>query len=148
MEIISLSYEHTVEIGEKIGNFLKKGSIVCIKGDLGAGKTALTRGICRSFGVFDVSSPTFVIFHVYEGDLPIYHFDVYRINEDELEDIGYEEYFYDDGITIIEWADKLKRIYPKECLEIDIRNIAENQRLIKINPVGQNYEYIKDVAFL
>ncbi|MEZ0536592.1 tRNA (adenosine(37)-N6)-threonylcarbamoyltransferase complex ATPase subunit type 1 TsaE [Caldicellulosiruptoraceae bacterium PP1] len=148
MKIVSNSYERTIEIGNIIGQNLKRGSIVCLDGELGAGKTALTLGISKAFGVDDVSSPTFTIFHIYYGNsLPIFHFDVYRIEENELEDIGYEEFFYDDGITIIEWADKLKRLYPRECLKIYINILENNDREIEIIPIGNKYMHFKDVIF-
>jgi len=146
-EIISYSYEETVAIGYNIGKNLFKGSIVALEGDLGSGKTALTRGIAKAFGIEDISSPTFTIFHVYEGkdDILVYHFDIYRIEETELEDIGYEEYFYGDGIVIIEWADKLKRLYPKECLKVCIQKIDENVRNIVITGIGERYKKVEDV---
>ncbi len=146
-EIMSYSYDETVSIGYNIGRNLFKGAIVTLEGELGSGKTALTRGIAKAFGIEDISSPTFTIFHVYEGkdDILVYHFDIYRIEETELEDIGYEEYFYGDGIVIIEWADKLKRLHPKEYLKVEILKIDENVRKILISGVGEKYKNIEDV---
>jgi len=145
-QIISYSYDETVQIGFKIGKNLFSGAIVTLEGDLGAGKTALVRGIAKALGVDDISSPTFTIFHIYEGKLPLYHFDVYRIEEDDLEDIGYEEYFYNEGITLIEWADKLSRLYPKECLRIVIEKIDDDVRKIILHPMGQRHKIIEDVV--
>lgn len=144
---MSYSYDETMSIGYNIGRNLFKGAIVTLEGELGSGKTALTRGIAKAFGIEDISSPTFTIFHVYEGkdDILVYHFDIYRIEETELEDIGYEEYFYGDGIVIIEWADKLKRLYPKEYLKIEIQKIDENVRKILITGVGEKYKNVEDV---
>ncbi|ADQ07926.1 protein of unknown function UPF0079 [Caldicellulosiruptor hydrothermalis 108] len=146
-EIMSYSYDETVSIGYKIGKNLFKGAIVTLEGDLGSGKTALTRGIAKAFGIEDISSPTFTIFHVYEGKdgILVYHFDIYRIEETELEDIGYEEYFYGDGIVIIEWADKLKRLHPKEYLKVEIQKIDEDVRKILITGVGEKYKNVEDV---
>lgn len=146
-EIMSYSYDETVSIGYKIGRNLFKGAIVTLQGELGSGKTALTCGIAKAFGIEDISSPTFTIFHVYEGKdgILVYHFDIYRIEETELEDIGYEEYFYGDGIVIIEWADKLKRLYPKEYLKVEIQKIDENVRKILISGVGEKYKNVEDV---
>ncbi|ACM59576.1 tRNA threonylcarbamoyladenosine biosynthesis protein TsaE [Caldicellulosiruptor bescii] len=146
-EIMSYSYDETVSIGYKIGRNLFKGAIVALEGELGSGKTALTRGIASAFGIEDISSPTFTIFHVYEGKdgILVYHFDIYRIEEAELEDIGYEEYFYSDGIVIIEWADKLKRLYPKEYLKVEIKKVDEHVRKILITGVGEKYKKIEDV---
>ncbi len=145
-ELISYSYDETISIGYKIGENLFKGAIVTLQGDLGSGKTALVRGIARAFSIDDISSPTFTIFHIYEGKLPVYHFDIYRIEEDELEDIGYEEYFYNDGVTLIEWADKLKRLYPKECLRIVIEKLDSNVRKIILEGIGDRYKRIEDVV--
>ncbi|WPX09195.1 tRNA (adenosine(37)-N6)-threonylcarbamoyltransferase complex ATPase subunit type 1 TsaE [Anaerocellum danielii] len=146
-EIMSYSYDETVSIGYNIGRNLFKGAIVTLEGDLGSGKTVLTRGIAKAFGIEDISSPTFTIFHVYEGKdgILVYHFDIYRIEETELEDIGYEEYFYGDGIVIIEWADKLKRLRPKEYLKVEIQKIDEDVRKILITGVGEKYKSVEDV---
>lgn len=145
-QIISYSYDETVQIGLKIGKSLFKGAIVTLEGELGAGKTALVAGIAKALDVDDISSPTFTIFHIYEGKIPIYHFDVYRIKEDELEEIGYEEYFYNDGITLIEWADKLNRLYPKECLKIEIEKLDDDVRRISLYAIGDRYKKIEDVV--
>ncbi len=144
---MSYSYDETVSIGYNIGRNLFKGAIVTLEGDLGSGKTVLTRGIAKAFGIEDISSPTFTIFHVYEGKdgILVYHFDIYRIEETELEDIGYEEYFYGDGIVIIEWADKLKRLRPKEYLKVEIQKIDEDVRKILITGVGEKYKSVEDV---
>lgn len=146
-EIMTYSYDETVAIGYNIGKKLFLGAIVTLEGELGSGKTALVRGIAKAFGVEDISSPTFTIFHIYEGKdgVLIYHFDIYRIDEDELEDIGYEEYFYGDGITIVEWADKLKRFYPEECLRVRLEKVDENVRKILISGIGERYKNVEDV---
>ncbi|WAM34028.1 tRNA (adenosine(37)-N6)-threonylcarbamoyltransferase complex ATPase subunit type 1 TsaE [Caldicellulosiruptor morganii] len=146
-ELISYSYEETLSIGYKIGKNLFKGAIVTLHGDLGSGKTAIARGIAKAFMVDDISSPTFTIFHIYEGTIPVYHFDIYRVEEDELEDIGYEEYFYSgEGVTLIEWADRLKRLYPLECLKITIQKMDEDVRKIIIEGIGEEYKKIEDVV--
>lgn len=111
--------EETVELGEKIGSLLFPGAVVTLNGDLGAGKTTLTKGIAKALGVTRVvSSPTFTIMKVYEGKLPLYHMDVYR-----LEGIGYdydlEEYIYGDGVSVIEWSENIKDSLDK-FLRIDI----------------------------
>lgn len=120
---ISHSVEETEKIAKEIGKSLEPGSVVCLEGDLGAGKTAFTRGLAAAFGVkdYDVSSPTFMIVNEYDGKCPIYHFDVYRISDiEEMFDIGFEEYIYGDGISIIEWADNIKEILPDSYLSVKI----------------------------
>lgn len=142
MEIISKSPEQTEEIGEKIGKLLKKKDIIALSGDLGAGKTAFTRGVARGVGFTGrVTSPTFAIVNEYmsENDM-IYHFDMYRItNSEELYNIGFDDYLNSDGILIIEWSENVLEALPKEIIFIDIKNIDENTRKLT---VGGKYENI------
>lgn len=128
------SEEETIKLGEKIGVKLKRGDIVSLVGDLGAGKTYLTKGIVKSLNVkTGAKSPTFVIINEYKGDLPVYHFDCYRIKgKDELERLGYEEYFYGNGVTVIEWADKVAELIPKNAVRIEIGITGKNERKFKI----------------
>lgn len=134
-QIISHSEDETTEVGKKIAEQLNKGNIVCLNGDLGAGKTLLSKAIAAALGVKEpVTSPTFTIVHEYQGRLPLYHFDVYRIHDiDEMYEIGIEEYLYGEGVCLIEWADKIKEIIPEEALWIDIsRGEKDNDRIIEI----------------
>jgi tRNA threonylcarbamoyladenosine biosynthesis protein TsaE len=143
MELISGSTQKTLVIGKLISRKLKKGDIVCLFGDLGSGKTVLTKGISLGLGVDKdkVTSPTFVILRQHEGKFPIYHFDLYRLNSPEdILGLGYEEYFFDEGISVIEWADKLGKLLPKEFLRIRLMVIGENKRLIKISAEGIRYK--------
>jgi len=119
--------EETIELGKKIGALLENGDIVCLTGDLGAGKTAITKSIAAEIGIEDsVTSPTFTIVNQYYGKVNLNHFDVYRINHvEEMYDIGYEEYFYSEAINIIEWANLIEELIPDEHIWIDIR-IGEN----------------------
>ena len=108
------SAEQTVALGEKIGSFLKKGDIIALQGTLAAGKTTITKGIARALGISEpVTSPTFTLISVYEGKLPLYHMDVYRLGtaEDFLE-LGAEEMLYGDGISVIEWSEKIMNELP------------------------------------
>ena len=102
--------EKTREIGEKLGKLLFPGSVICLIGDLGAGKTTMTQSLARSLDVDDyITSPTFTIVNEYEGRMPLYHFDVYRIGcSEEMYDIGFDEYIDSQGVCIIEWAKKLE----------------------------------------
>ncbi|MFH1825373.1 MAG: tRNA (adenosine(37)-N6)-threonylcarbamoyltransferase complex ATPase subunit type 1 TsaE [Candidatus Firestonebacteria bacterium] len=133
--------KETIKLGEKIGVLLKKGDIVSLIGELGVGKTYLTKGIVKGMGLdSDVKSPTFMIINEYKGILNVYHFDCYRIkNFKELERLGYEEYFYGDGVTIIEWADKIRELLPANCINITMRKKNKNQRLIQIKNLRQEF---------
>ena len=120
--------EETFELGKKLGRMAQPGTIICLNGDLGTGKTVFTQGFAAGLDIAEpVSSPTFTIVQVYEeGRLPLYHFDVYRIGDpEEMEEIGYEDYFYGDGITMIEWANLIKEILPAKRKEITIEKDLE-----------------------
>lgn len=115
------SAEETYELGKKIGQNAKSGQLYCLIGDLGVGKTVLTQGLAAGLGITEpVNSPTFTILQIYEeGRIPFYHFDVYRIEEiEEMEEIGYEEYFDGAGVCLIEWANLIEEILPKEHIRI------------------------------
>lgn len=147
MLFTSCSPEDTEKIGECLGNIVKKGYIICLLGDLGVGKTEFTKGFARGVGVKDyVTSPTFTIVNEYEGRIPVYHFDVYRINDvDEMYEIGYEEYFYGQGVSIIEWADLIKEIIPEENIRVTIsKDLEEGMDFRNIN-IETNGELYKDV---
>ncbi len=123
MIIESYSAEDTFQFGARLGASAKKGEIYCLSGDLGVGKTVFTQGFAKGLGIEEaVNSPTFTIVQVYEGTrLPFYHFDVYRISDiDEMEEIGYEDYFYGEGVCLIEWAELIEELLPKERMKITI----------------------------
>jgi tRNA threonylcarbamoyladenosine biosynthesis protein TsaE len=143
MEIISGSAQETLDIGQLISGQLERGDIICLLGDLGSGKTVLTKGISLGLGVDKdkVTSPTFVILRQHEGKFPIYHFDLYRLSSPEdILDLGYEEYFFDEGISVIEWADKLGKLLPKEFLKIQMAVTGEKQRKIMLSAKGLRYK--------
>lgn len=109
------SPEETFALGEMFGRAAKPGQVICLDGDLGVGKTVFTQGFAKGLGVKDpVVSPTFTIVHEYtDGRIPLYHFDVYRIEDvDEMEEIGYDDYFFGGGVCLIEWAEKIREILP------------------------------------
>lgn len=119
----SFSAQDTEKIGEEIGKNAKPGSIYTLIGDLGVGKTVFTQGVAKGLGIDEpVNSPTFTIMQIYEeGRLPFYHFDVYRIGDvSEMDELGYEDYFFGDGVTFIEWANLIEEIIPKEAVKITI----------------------------
>ena len=119
----SNSAQETFDFGAELGRKAVPGQIICLDGDLGTGKTVLTKGIAAGLGIDEpVVSPTFTIVQIYEqGRLPLYHFDVYRIDDpDEMEEIGYREYFYGNGLTIIEWSELIADILPEDAMRIKI----------------------------
>lgn len=135
--------EQTREIGFKLGQLLTPKSVVCLIGDLGAGKTTMTKSLAKSLEVDDdITSPTFTIVNEYEGKIPLYHFDVYRIgSSDEMYDIGFDEYINGDGVCIIEWANLIEDILPDEYLYIEM-NYKESGREMILTPKGEKYEEI------
>lgn len=113
----------TREFGEQLAHDFKEGDVLALMGDLGTGKTTLTKYIARELGIMDaITSPTFTIINEYYGGrLPLYHFDVYRLNGiDEMLDLGYEEYFFGEGICIVEWAEKIEKLLPENTKTIKI----------------------------
>ncbi len=143
---ISYSPTETISLGERLGNLLKEGDLVALNGELGSGKTCLIKGIAKGLKSSDtVLSPSFSIINEYRGAKPIYHFDLYRLNKaEELEGLGYEEYFYGDGITLIEWANKIKCFLPEELLLVNITMDCANYftRKIIFEPIGDRYQKI------
>ncbi|MTI53457.1 tRNA (adenosine(37)-N6)-threonylcarbamoyltransferase complex ATPase subunit type 1 TsaE [Geosporobacter ferrireducens] len=147
IKLTSHDPKETDQIGYKLGTLLQKGDVVCLTGDLGAGKTTMTQAIARGLGVKeDVTSPTFALIHEYNGRMPVYHFDVYRIrNIEELEDLGYEEYFYGQGVCIIEWASQIREVIPKEHLWIHIQQGVEcDSREIRIEGTSARFDSIME----
>ena len=128
MTIESMTPEDTFQAGVALGEQAKAGEIYCLHGDLGVGKTVFTQGFARGLGITEpVSSPTFTIVQTYEeGRLPFYHFDVYRIADvEEMEEIGYEDYFYGTGVCFVEWANLISDILPEDCKVITIEKDLE-----------------------
>ncbi len=137
--------EATEEFGKIIGGFLGSGDIVCLNGELGAGKTTLTKSIGKGLDVEEyITSPTFALINQYEGRVPVYHFDVYRLEgvEDTF-DLGFDEYFFGEGVCIIEWADRIEEAIPEDRIVLDIEKGKEDsERLISISGHGEKYEQI------
>lgn len=151
MELIVDSVQKTLELGRKIGELVNPGDIICLIGDLGTGKTHITKGIAQGLKIEDyITSPTFNIVNEYEGRLKLYHFDVYRVNDpNEIYAIGFDEYIFSDGVSIIEWANYIEELIPKEHIEITIEklpNIEDNYRKINLKAFGTRYDYIKEIV--
>ncbi len=149
VRIVLKGLKETEEFGEKLGSILKPGDIISLTGDLGAGKTALTKSIGKGLGVEDyITSPTFTLINEYKGRINLYHFDVYRLEGSmDLYDLGFEEYIYSDGISIIEWGDKIEEALPKERINIRIEKGTElDERIIYIYGEGERFEqFIKEL---
>jgi tRNA threonylcarbamoyladenosine biosynthesis protein TsaE len=124
----------TILLGERIGKSLKAGDIVALSGELGAGKTTLIQGIAKGLGIRDwVTSPTFTIINEFKGTVNLYHVDLYRIDRmEDAVDVEIEEYFTKGGVTVIEWAEKIKPLLPDKTIEINMDIISDNKRKIKI----------------
>ena len=124
------SAEQTTALGERLGKLLSPGDVIALFGDLGAGKTTLTRGIAVGLGLAaDIHSPTFTLIHEHPGPTPLYHVDLYRLaSELEVETLGLEEYIYSDGVTIIEWADRMTSMLPNDRLDITLRMLGDTER--------------------
>ena len=150
MEFVVTTVEETYKIGELIGALVNSGDIICLIGDLGTGKTHLTKGIAKGLGIKEhVTSPTFTIVNEYTGRLNLYHFDVYRVNDpDEIEAIGFDEYIFSDAVSIIEWANYIEEFIPPNNLTITIEKLPEfgdNYRKINIQYSDKRYDYIKEI---
>ena len=134
----SLRAEETFAVGYELGQAAKPGEVYCLLGDLGVGKTVFTQGFAKGLGIEEpISSPTFTIIQEYEdGRLPFYHFDVYRIADiDEMEEIGYEDYFYGNGVCLVEWANLIRDILPEDIKVVSIEKNLEkgfDYRLISV----------------
>ncbi|MBE5929891.1 MAG: tRNA (adenosine(37)-N6)-threonylcarbamoyltransferase complex ATPase subunit type 1 TsaE [Lachnospiraceae bacterium] len=139
MRFESFSAEETYALGKKLGEEAKPGAVYCLSGDLGVGKTVFTKGFAVGLGVTDtVNSPTFTIVQEYKGRLPFYHFDVYRIEEpEEMEEIGYEDYFYGDGACMIEWAELIEELIPADAVKVRIRKDLQKGTDYRLITVGE-----------
>ncbi len=137
MRVITKSAKQTIALGNRLAKKLKAGDVVALEGDLGSGKTTFTKGIALGLGVkrnIYVTSPSFVLIREYkQGRVPLYHLDLYRLDRNsELQTTGYEEYIWGDGITVIEWAEKIEGILPKDHVLIRFKITGKDRREIKI----------------
>ena len=143
MILYSKSPPETIRIGKTIGSSLQAGDVVALMGELGAGKTQFIKGLAQGVGVGKsayVSSPSFTLINEYKGEIPFYHIDLYRLEEEkEAEELGLEEYFYGDGITAIEWADRIPSLLPGELLRVNIHYTGKQTRSIELAAKGKRY---------
>lgn len=134
--LISRGVEETFRIAAAVAETSRPGDVFCLRGELGAGKTHFVKGFAEALGVErdEVSSPTFTLIHEYDGKLPVYHFDCYRLeNMEEALEIGAEEYLYGTGVCLIEWPDRIEPLIPENAVDIEIKTIAPDEREITIH---------------
>ena len=141
-KITTRSEMETIELAQNFESEKFPNMVICLDGELGSGKTVFTKGIANALGINEpITSPTFNIIKEYNGEVPLYHMDVYRL-EDGDESIGFDDYFKSEGICIIEWAELIEDSLPEERLDIKFKVIDEDTRIIKMTPHGQKYEDI------
>ena len=139
-KITTKSEMETIRIAQDFESEKFPNMVICLDGELGSGKTVFTKGIANALGIKEpITSPTFSIIKEYDGELPLYHMDVYRL-DGVTDGIGIEEYFNKGGVVVIEWADTIKDILPKEYLHIKFKVIDENKRVLILTPYGRQYE--------
>lgn len=139
-KITTNSELETIELAQNFESEKFPNMIICLNGELGSGKTMFVKGIANALGIQDtITSPTFNIIKEYDGELPLYHLDVYRL-DGETAGVGIEEYFTKGGVVVIEWADTIQKILPSERLDIKFKVAGENKRVLVITPYGQQYE--------
>ncbi|WP_223703365.1 tRNA (adenosine(37)-N6)-threonylcarbamoyltransferase complex ATPase subunit type 1 TsaE [Sutcliffiella deserti] len=140
VELMTHSAEETIEKSRMLGKLLQGGDVLLLEGDLGAGKTTFTKGLAKGLDITrNVNSPTFTIIKEYEGRLPLYHMDVYRLADSE-EDLGFDDYFGGKGVSVVEWAHLIEDYLPEERLEIYLYHHGDDERKIVLTPKGSRYE--------
>ncbi|WP_409227671.1 tRNA (adenosine(37)-N6)-threonylcarbamoyltransferase complex ATPase subunit type 1 TsaE [Gudongella sp. SC589] len=145
MRIELKGIEETDTFGKRLGELVEAGDVICLNGDLGAGKTTISKSVGLGLGVEDyITSPTFTIINEYQGRLPLYHFDVYRLNDGEdLYDLGVEDYFYGKGVCLIEWAENIQEYLPDDRLELWIyRTENPDERIVELKAFGNRSEFL------
>lgn len=137
----------TIELAQNLESEKFPNMVICLNGELGSGKTIFTKGFASALGVKEtVTSPTFTIIKEYDGELPLYHMDVYRL-DGKVDGVGIEDYYHKDGVVIIEWADTIKDILPLHRLDIKFIIAGENSRKLVITPHGEEYEELCEAVF-
>lgn len=150
MEFIVKNVDELTSLGIQLGKNCDGSDIICLIGDLGTGKTHLTKGIAKGLNIEDhITSPTFNIVNEYDGRLKLYHFDVYRVNDpDEIAAIGFDEYIFGEGVSVIEWANYIEDLIPEESLTINISklpDLGETYRKITFDYTDKRYDYVKEL---
>ena len=135
MKYITKDEEGTLEVAGMLARTLRPGTVVALIGELGTGKTVFARGVARALGIGEkVTSPSFTLIHEYHGSIPLYHMDLFRMNSvEEMLNIGIEDYFSGDGICIIEWAEKMKELFPQDAVCVTLKHLGNTHREIDID---------------
>jgi len=145
------STRETIQIGKRIGKLLRAGDVIALVGELGSGKTHLIKGLAAGVGVERsnrITSPSFTLIHEYQGRIPFFHVDLFRLaTEGEAEELGLEEYFVRGGVTAIEWADKIAELLPKELIWISLRSLGAETRVIRLRGKGKRCETLVKTLF-
>ena len=145
LKFVSDGEKETVILARTLAKLLRAGDVLCLYGELGSGKTTFTKGIAQGLRIspVKVNSPTFVLMNAYAGRLPLYHFDLYRLDDiKELFNIGYDEFLYGQGIAVVEWAEKLKTLRPKEFIKVELQNTGPTRRHIIVTARGDRYKKV------
>ena len=141
IKFVTNNTEETIKLGKKIGNYLRKGDVIAMQGTLAAGKTTITKGIAQSLDISEtITSPTFCLISEYEGKMPLYHMDVYRLdNEEDFANLGTEDMIYGNGVSIIEWSEKIMNELPKKTIILKIEPQEDGSRIITLDnwPYGE-----------
>ena len=139
-----LTFQHTETLGTTLGKIAEPGDVITLAGTLGAGKTALTQAIGQGLGVdpqIYITSPTFSLLHEYKGRIPLYHMDLYRLgSEEEIESLGFPEYFYSQGLVVVEWPERLGNLMPAERLHIELTISRETSRIARLYAHGELWQ--------
>jgi len=139
-KFISTLPDQTTEFARRFGKLLEPGDVIALEGDLGAGKTTFTKGLAEGLGITrTVNSPTFTIIKEYMGKMPLYHMDVYRVQSSD-EDLGFDEYFEGEGVTVVEWAHLIEDQLPPQLLTIYLKHGENGSRVLTFEPSGERYE--------
>jgi len=139
ISVITKSPARTKALGRLMGRMLKAGDVIAISGELGTGKTVMIKGIAMGLGVGErnVTSPTFILMNEYKGRMPVYHFDAYRMaRAAEIEELGADDYFFGEGVSVIEWADRIAGSLPADRLEVAASHVNESRRLFEMRATG------------
>lgn len=150
MRFLTNSVAETQALGSRLAAQLEPGDVLLLLGDMGAGKSELTRGIARGLGVKGyVTSPTFTILQVHEdGRMPLYHFDWYRLSDaEELYELSMDEYLYGDGVSVIEWPSRAEEVIPESYLQVELIPLGDEERAVELTPVG-DFHPINEAALL
>jgi tRNA threonylcarbamoyladenosine biosynthesis protein TsaE len=138
--VVTRSSEETVQLGAKLGRLLAPGDFIALEGELGAGKTQFTKGIAIGLQVdadTPVTSPTYTILNIYQGRLPLYHFDLYRLHgPEDIEELGFEEYFFGKGACVVEWAERLGGDLPAQVLTVSLSHVGVEERTVTFSAAG------------